>query len=188
MTIKIYSQLSSPFFFCIKHRSLQTTGTQRSLISCYSEALCSPATPQHILWWEMTLLVSYPTDPSPLLQRMWEQLVSPWKLMRQHKASSEKKVLPLLLLAHTFPHPWKAAVEALAQCTAARYLCCCWDGEAPAMSPSRTSSCAFATRPCSAERDLSPWQRAPSHSSSALSYPLHYAFIFARPAKNWNVT
>lgn len=38
-------------------------------------------------------------------QNIWEQLVSQWKLMRHHKASSEKKVLPLLLLALTFPHP-----------------------------------------------------------------------------------
>lgn len=57
------------FFFALKHRSLQTIGTQRSLTSCYSEALCSPATPQHILWWEMTLLVSYPTDPLPLFPK-----------------------------------------------------------------------------------------------------------------------
>lgn len=181
-------------FFCIKLQVPPITGTQRSFTSCYSEALCSQSyTSACSLVRDGTLRVLPNSSFLPSSQRIWEQLVSQWKLLIQHKVSSEKKVLPLLLLAHPFPYPWKAAVEALAQCTTAKYLYCPpllplgW--RSPWHNPSRTSSCAFTTRPFSAETSLHDnMLQARAHLLYLLVLDRIVLSFFARLAKNWTIT
>lgn len=192
MTTYIYSYLEQKFF-CIKPQVPQTCEAQISFTSCFSEALCGPATPQCALWRDDSLQIrSYPTAPSSLLPKgsgnSWFHSES---FSDNRKPSQSKKsfhdcfrvILSPFLGKSSSGSPLHGAQQ---QSTFVAHLCCPWDGEAPDTAPSRTSSCAFTTRHCSAERPLPPGQCAPSQSSSALSFspPLFHSFIFARLAKN----
>lgn len=168
-------------FFCTKPQVPPTSGTQRSF-TCYSEALCSPATPQHALWWEMTLSESSPTAPSSLLPKgsgnswfhsgsLWDNTDPP----QRRKSAASAHPSPIL-----GKQQWKPLHSALQQSTFAV------TGMENALTQpfQELQLCLYKeTLQC---RDLSPWQRAPNQSSSASSFsaPLHHTFISARLAKS----
>lgn len=158
MTIKIYSELSSSLF-CTKPQVPPTSGTQRSF-SCYSEALCSPATPQHALWWGVTLSESSPIAPSSLLPKgsgTADFTVEAYETTQI--LLGEESLLLLLIL------PPSLESSSGSPCTVhyskAPLLPLGW--KMPWHSPSRSSSCAFTRRHCSAETSLHDnvlWARA----------------------------
>lgn len=114
MTIKLYSQSVFTAFFALNHefyQPLEPKGLLHAVILKHSAAqphlrmLCGEG-------WQSAEQVLPNSSFLPSSQRIWEQLVSQAKFRRQHKAYPDKKVQPLVLVAHPFPPPWKAAVGA----------------------------------------------------------------------------